>query len=170
MADAIDELVARSQDCKEVRRFHNFHRSHPEVLDFLLEEIRLRFDRGFATFSYHTLWEYARWKLEMEMGPGDTLLMNDRDASLYACAIAILHPEFDGLAEFNHARAYAALRTQIGAATEETSAELSGELWVAGRWYNLANWLAAHKTVHSGPSPVRGTAEPDSLSLSLLPA
>ncbi len=105
----------------------------------------------------------------MEMGPGDTLLMNDRDASLYACAIAILHPEFDGLAEFNHARAYAALRTQIGAATEETSAELSGELWVAGRWYNLANWLAAHKTVHSGPSPVRGTAEPDSLSLSLLP-
>ena len=90
--DAIDELVARSRDCKELRRFHEFHRNHPEVLDFLVEEIRLRLKQGFTAFSYHRLWAHAGWKLEMEKAPGDTFLMNDQCAPFYARAIAILHP------------------------------------------------------------------------------
>jgi len=100
MTDAIDELVARSKDHKELRAFHQLHRAHPEILDFLVVEIQLRIDLGFPAFSYHSLWEYCRWKLEMERGPGATFLMNDHSAPFYARAITILHPEFNGRAEF----------------------------------------------------------------------
>jgi hypothetical protein len=104
MMDAIDELVARSQNHRELRAFHQLHKAHPEVLDFLVLEIRLRLDK-FDAFSYHSLWEYARWKLEMERGPDDTFLMNDHAAPFYARAITILHPEFNGHAEFRKSRA-----------------------------------------------------------------
>jgi hypothetical protein len=103
--DAIDELVARSKNHRELRAFHKFHKKHPEVLDFLVQEIRLRIEHGFKAFSYHSLWQYARWKLEMEKGPGDTFLMNDHHTSLYSRAITVLHPEFNGLAEFRDALA-----------------------------------------------------------------
>jgi hypothetical protein len=105
VTDAIDELVARSKDHPELRAFHEFHKRHPEVLDFLVEEIRLRIEHGFGAFSYHSLWEYARWKLEMEKGPGATFLMNDHAAPFYARAITVLHPEFNGRAEFRVCRA-----------------------------------------------------------------
>lgn len=105
MIDAIDELVARSKDHPELRAFHEFHKRNPEVLDFLVEEIQLRIAHGFAAFSYHSLWEYARWKLEMEKGPGATFLMNDHAAPFYARAITVLHPEFNGRAEFRVCRA-----------------------------------------------------------------
>ncbi len=59
ITDAIDELVARSKRHPELRAFHKFHRRHPEVLDFLVHEIQLRIDHGFAAFSYRSLWEYA---------------------------------------------------------------------------------------------------------------
>jgi hypothetical protein len=103
--DAIDELVARSKDHRELRAFHAFHRAHPEVLDFLVAEIRLRILRGFTAFSFHSLWEYARWKLEMESGPGDTYLLNDHAVPFYARAITVLHPEFNGRAELRKSRA-----------------------------------------------------------------
>jgi hypothetical protein len=102
--DAIDELVSRSQSCRELRNFHDAHKKHPELLDFLVREIQLRIDAGYAAFSYHSLWQYARWKLEMEKGPG-TFLMNDHDAPYYGRAITILHPEFNGRAEFREAKA-----------------------------------------------------------------
>ena len=147
--DAIDALVARSQDCREVRRFHQFHRNHPEVLDFLVAEIRLRLDQGFTAFSHHRLWEYARWKLEMERGPEDTFLMDDRCAPLYAHAIAILHPEFDSAAKLGRSRADAAFGTQIGTLARETPEELC----VPGQWYSFAGWLSAHEAAHAVPRP-----------------
>src|ERR1700689_5109856 len=77
MTDAIDELVARSRDCAELRAFHEFHKTHPEVLDFLVEEICLRIAHGFRAFAFQSLWSYARWKLEVAKGPNDTYKMND---------------------------------------------------------------------------------------------
>ncbi len=111
--DAIDELVARSKDHREMRAFHQLHRAHPTILGFLVAEIRLRIDKGFAAFSYHSLWEYARWKLEMDLGPGETFLMNDHAAPFYARAITILHPEFNGRAEFRKSRADVLFGTEV---------------------------------------------------------
>jgi hypothetical protein len=110
---AIDELVARSKDHRELRAFHQFHRAHPEVLDFLVEEIQLRIDKGFPAFSYRSLWEYGRWKLQMQHGPGETFLMNDHAGVLYGRAIVILHPEFNGRAEFRTAKADSIFGTKI---------------------------------------------------------
>ncbi len=113
MKDAIDELVCRSQRHRELRAFHKFHKRHPEVLDFLVQEIQLRIDHGFTAFSYHSLWQYARWKLEMLKGPGDTFLMNDHAAPFYARAITVLHPEFNGRAEFRKSKADTILGLRI---------------------------------------------------------
>jgi hypothetical protein len=111
--DAIDELVARSKNHRELRAFHEFHKKHPEVLDFLVQEIQLRLDHGFEAFSYHSLWEYCRWKLELEKGPGATFQMNDHAAPFYARAITILHPEFNGRAEFRQSKPDAIFGTRI---------------------------------------------------------
>ena len=113
--DSIDELVARSKNDRELRAFHEFHKKHPEVLDFLVLEIQLRIEHGFPAFSYHSLWQYARWKLEMEKGPGDTFLMNDHAAPFYARAITILHPDLNGRAEFRRSKADSIFGTQIEA-------------------------------------------------------
>jgi|SRR5271157_5595868 len=100
MPDAIDELVARSKTHPQLRAFHKFHKQHPEVLDFLIQEIQIRIDHGLKAFSVHSLFQYARWKLEMEKGPDDTFLMNDHAAPFYGRAIVILYPQFNGRAEF----------------------------------------------------------------------
>jgi len=113
MLDAIDELVGRSKPHRELCAFREFHKAHPEVLDFLVQEIQLRTDHGFAAFSYHSLWEYCRWKLELEKGPGDTFQMNDHATPFYARAITILHPEFNGRAEFRQSRADSIFGTRI---------------------------------------------------------
>jgi hypothetical protein len=99
--DQIDELVARSQDCPELRKFHAFHKKHPEILDFIVEEIFLRIDRGSSEFSFNSLWNYARWQVECERGQGGaTFSMNDHYVPFYGRGIVILHSEFNGLAEF----------------------------------------------------------------------
>jgi hypothetical protein len=114
MIDAVAELVARSKDHRELRAFHRFHADNPEVLDFLVEEIRLRLEKGFTAYSNRGLWEYARWKLEMQRGPGETFLMNDHAGILYARAIVILHPnEFNGRCEFRVSKADEILGTRI---------------------------------------------------------
>ncbi len=132
MTDAIDELVARSKDHRELRAFYEFHRKHPEVLDFLVQEIRLRLER-FDAFSYHSLWQYARWKLEMEKGPGDTFLMNDHAAPFYARAITVLHPEFNGRAEFRTSKADTILGLRIEPVPEKRPKNYARRLqWADG--------------------------------------
>lgn len=111
--DAIDELVARSKPHRELRRFHSFHRKHPEVLDFLVNEIRLRIESGFDAFSYNSLCEYARWKLEMVKGPSDTFLLNDHVAPFYGRAIVILHPDLNGRCEFRRSTADEVFGTEL---------------------------------------------------------
>jgi hypothetical protein len=133
MIDAIDELVARSKDCRELRAFHQFHRANPEVLDFLVEEIQLRIDKGFAAYANRSLWEYARWKLEMERGPGETFLMNDHAGIFYSRAIIILHPRFNGRCELRKARADERFGTRIEAATDKRPKSYARRLqWADG--------------------------------------
>jgi hypothetical protein len=97
--DAIDELVARSKDNPELREFHRLHRAHPEILDFLVSAIKLRLKKGFHAFSFGSLWDYARWKLDIDLGPNAVVRMNDHAAPYYGRAIMILHPELNGRAE-----------------------------------------------------------------------
>jgi hypothetical protein len=111
--DAIDELVARSKDCRELRAFHEFHRAHPEVLDFIVKEIQLLLAMGLSVFSYRSLWEYTRGKLYLEHAPGQTFLMNDHIGVLFSRAITILHPEFNGHCEFRTAEADDIFETEI---------------------------------------------------------
>ncbi|GGG71896.1 hypothetical protein [Edaphobacter dinghuensis] len=134
MIDAIDELVARSRDHHELRRFHQFHRQHPEVLDFLVSEIRLRIEQGFEAFSYHSLWQYARWKLELKSGPADTYLMNDHTAPFYGRAIAILHPEFNGRAEVRGSVADKVFGTELEPAPKKRTKGYARRLrWADGK-------------------------------------
>jgi hypothetical protein len=131
--DAIDELVARSRDCRELRAFHEFHKAHPEVLDFLVYEIQLRIDHGFSAFSYHSLWEYCRWKLELEKGPGVTFQMNDHAAPFYARAITILHHEFNGRAEFRQSKADLIFGTRVEPVPEKRPKNYARRLqWADG--------------------------------------
>jgi hypothetical protein len=99
MLDAIDELVARSKEHPELRKFHKFHRANPEVLDFLVTEIRLLIEAGGTGFSFASLWHYCRWKLKLQTGSTETYTMNDHMTPMYARAILILHPDLNGRAE-----------------------------------------------------------------------
>lgn len=143
MFDAIDELVARSTDHPELQRFHQFHRAHPEVLDFLVQEIELRFETGFAAFSHRSLLEYCRWQLEMERGPGDTFLMNDHAGILYSRAITILHPEFNGRAAFRTALADEIFSTQIEPMAESRKGFARRLQWADGTALELG-WRPSH--------------------------
>ena len=49
----------------------------------------------------------------MDKGPDDTFLMNDHALPFYARAITILHPEFNGRAEFRKAEADEIFGTQV---------------------------------------------------------
>ena len=151
MPDAIDELVDRSKPCSEMCNFHDFHKRHPEVLDFLVEEIFLRLER-FDAFSYYNLWQYARWKLEMEKGPQDTFLMNDHLTPFYSRAITILHPEFNGHAEFRKSKVDLCFGTQIEPAPEKRSKNYARRLqWADGQPIEVG-WRPSipHKIKHSG--------------------
>jgi len=150
--DPIDELAARSLNHRELRAFHEFHKKHPEVLDFLVSEIQLRINHGFTAFSYHSLWQYARWKLEMEKGPGDTFLMNDHAAPFYARAITILHPEFNGLAEFRKSLADSIFGTRIEPVPDKRPKNYARRLQWADGTAIENGWRPAtpHRANHSG--------------------
>jgi hypothetical protein len=133
ISDAIDELVERSKSHGEMLAFHQFHQAHPEVLDFLVEEIRLRLDNGFQAFAFRSLWEYARWKLEMKSGPSETYLMNDHLVAFYSRAIIILHPEFNGLAELRESKVDDLFGTRLEPLTEKRPKKYSRRLqWADG--------------------------------------
>jgi len=131
--DAIDELVERSTNCKPLRDFHGAHRQHPEILDFLVEEIQRRLESGFGAFSYRSLWEYCRWKIDIDKGPDDTFLMNDHSLPFYSRAITILHPEFNGRAEFRKAEADEIFGTKIEPVPEKRPKNYARRLqWLDG--------------------------------------
>lgn len=111
--DPIDELVARSKDHPELRKFHKFHKANKEVLAFLVSEMRLRIDNGFRAGSFHDLCGYCRWKLQLQRGPGERFALNDHLCSWYGRAIVILYPQFNGMAELRRSTADDAFGTRI---------------------------------------------------------
>ncbi len=145
--NTIDELVAQSNNCPDLLEFHQFHAKHPEVLDFILEAIEARIKRGFTAYSCGNLWEYARWKLDIEKGPQDTFKLNDKLEPYYARAIVILHPEYNGMQEFRKAKADEVFGTQIEPAPKKRPKNYARKLqWADGTaLHTLPPKKPAHK-------------------------
>ena len=130
--DAIDELVARSEDNPRLRAFHKLHRTHPEILDFLVAAIQLRLQHRSA-FSFASLWQYGRWKLDIPGARGAVAAMNDHALSFYSRAIVVLHPEFNGKAEFRTSQADEVLGLRLEAVNAKRAKDYSRRLvWKGG--------------------------------------
>ena len=132
LIDAVDELVARSLDHPELRKFHTFHRRHPEVVDFLVTEIQLLIDHGREAFSFGSLWEYGRWTLEKKAAPGESFAMNDHLSPYFARTIVILHPDFNGRAEFRESTADRVFGTRVEPPSDDHKGRRRRLQWADG--------------------------------------
>ena len=98
--DAIDELI---EHCKQrgklspmLRRVHRFHKNNPQVLDFLVLEMRVDRENGWTRTSLGSLWHYARWVLARKhRAPGERFVMGNNLFPHYGRIIAILHPDLN---------------------------------------------------------------------------
>ncbi len=150
MFDAIDELVARSKNHPKLRKFCKFHKAHPEVFDFLVSEIRLRL-KSFKAYSAHSLWQYGRWKLELDRGPSDTFKMNDHLGPFYARAIVLLHPEeFNSRCEFRPSVADEIFGTRIAVKKEAGNYARKLE-WADGTELECWRPKIPHVVTHTPP-------------------
>jgi hypothetical protein len=101
MNDAIDELITyRKQNGRlspMLRRVRRFHKANPQVLDFLVSEMRVDQENGWTRTSLGSLWHYARWVLTRKHHvPGESFVMSNNLFPHYGRIIAILHPELNG--------------------------------------------------------------------------
>lgn len=96
--DQVDELIKRSVDHPELRRFHAFHKKRPEILDFLTREIQARIRWGLGWYSLRGLYEYARLKIIFKND--EEFKLNNNLLRFYGRVLVILHPEFLGYSEF----------------------------------------------------------------------
>lgn len=151
MTEAIDELVGRSKDHPELRRFRRFHASHPEVLDFLVTEILLLIAHGRTAFSFHSLWNYCRWKLEMRALPGESYAMNDHMGPYFARAVTILYPEFNGFAEFRESVSDTLFGTRLEPFKKDGHRARRRLQWADGTPLELG-WRPAHPHVVVKPA------------------
>jgi hypothetical protein len=101
MNDAVDELIAYRKQTGRIspmlRRVRRFHRANPQVLDFLVSEMRVERENGWSRTSLGSLWHYSRWVLtRLERGPGETFAMSNNLFPHYGRIIVILHPDLNG--------------------------------------------------------------------------
>lgn len=109
MKDAIDELIEYRKPhgiSPMLRRVHRFHKANPQVLDFLIQELREVRESGWPKTSLGSLWHHARWVLTQKYrAPGETFVMSNNLFPHYERIIIILHPEFNGFYEMAKSRA-----------------------------------------------------------------
>jgi hypothetical protein len=118
MTDAVDELIAYRKQfgrlSSMLRRVHRFHRTNPQVLDFLVHELREVRDSGWPRASLGSLWHHARWVLTQKYrAPGESFVMSNNLFPHYERIIAILHPEFNGFYEMAKSKADADFGTML---------------------------------------------------------
>jgi hypothetical protein len=100
VTDAVDELLEhRTQNGKVssmLRRVHRFHRTNPQVLDFLISEIGAERESGWAHGSLGSLWHHARWVLtRLDRSPGESFTMSNNLFPTYGRILIILHPDIN---------------------------------------------------------------------------
>ncbi len=80
-----------------LKRVQQFHKANPQVLDFLVLELRAARDSGRTRTSLHNLWHYARWSLtKKNLAPGEIFELPNNLCPYFARIIVILHPECNG--------------------------------------------------------------------------
>jgi hypothetical protein len=101
--DAIDELIESRKGhgiSKMLCRVHRFHQTNPQVLDFLVQELRDVRASGWPRTSLGSLWHHARWVLTQKYrAPGESFVMSNNLFPHYERIIVILHPDFNGFFE-----------------------------------------------------------------------
>lgn len=120
---AVEELMDHLREVHgpspELERVRDFHLAHPEVLDFLVQEIRLLISNERTAFSYVSLWNYARWQIAFNRRPEDSFKMPAALTPYYARLVVILFPEFNGLSQFCRAKADKFFGTRIESAPKK---------------------------------------------------
>jgi hypothetical protein len=122
MIDAIDELIEYRKPhglSPMLRRVHRFHKANPQVLDFLVQELRELRESGWPKTSLGSLWHHARWVLTQKYrAPGETFVMSNNLFPHYERIIIILHPEFNGFYEMGRSKADSDLGTRLEPVTK----------------------------------------------------
>ncbi len=100
MFDAVDELIEHRKPhgfSPMMERVYRFHKSHPQVLDFLVRELYDARASGWTRTSLGSLWHYARWVLTRKYrAPGGGFAMDQNLTTHYERIIVILHPDLNG--------------------------------------------------------------------------
>ncbi len=117
MIDAVDELIAYHKPhglSPMLRRVHRFHKTNPQVLDFLVQELHEVRESGWPKTSLGSLWHHARWVLTQKYrAPGETFVMSNNLFPHYERILIILHPEFNGFYAMGKSKADDDLRTML---------------------------------------------------------
>lgn len=118
MIDAIDELIEYRKQfgCLSpmLRRVYRFHKINPQVLDFLVSEMRVDRENGWTRTSLGSLWHYARWVLTRKHRvPGESFVMSNNLFPHYERIIVILHPELNGFFVMSKSKADEDLGTML---------------------------------------------------------
>jgi hypothetical protein len=157
MNSAVDELIAYRKQSGRIgpmlRRVHRFHRHNPQVLDFLVSEMRVDRDNGWTRTSLGSLWHYARWVLTRKHRvPGESFVMSNNLFPHYGRIIVILHPDLNAFFEMAKCKADTDLGTMLEPpAKNKERGYIRHLLWADGTPIE-SGWRPA--TPHE-PKPVR---------------
>jgi len=75
------------------REFRRFHWQHPEVYEELVRLAREMKARGYERFGIATIYEVARWRSMLRLGPENGFRLNNNHRAFYARMIAAREPD-----------------------------------------------------------------------------
>lgn len=79
--------------------FEQYHKEHPAVYELLVEGARKVISTGRAHYGIATLFEWARWHLEIERNEHDDYKLNNNFRSRYARMMMEQEPDLAGFFE-----------------------------------------------------------------------
>jgi hypothetical protein len=121
--DALTELLEYRKPhgaSSMLNRAHRFHRKNPEVLDFLVRELRAARSSQRKRTSLGSLWHYMRWTLvKRRWVAGETFVVTQNLSAYYSRFLVILHPEFNGFFQMAKSNADLDLGTMLESASKK---------------------------------------------------
>lgn len=79
------------------KKFEEFHAAHPEVYDDLVALCRELRARGYQRFGIATVYEVARWRSMLRVGPEEGFKLNNNHRAYYARLIMEQEPDLAGI-------------------------------------------------------------------------